>query len=429
MGGNEVRSCPLCPLLRPAVANAERPVPFGLVASRWTRRLFGGGHSEDPAARRAHDAMVAAFLDMDRRQSVAEAGVAESHELAPERNLLRQWEPIRQTCYRAAEGYLQLAHTEPDQELASTADYEQAIRRIGDATRILDEFYENNRGHLEHMSALAQTVPQLAHRVRADAHVALEALQAPERAPFAHYRSVRAAVEALEIELRSLDSARGTGALRTGAHKVEEATKVLRQALTDAPGRQSEARNTVASVTTRLNAVRTRTEGLPPAFSALLREFNAASSADLSGNAQQAEVLLERAGARLDEARRAADDARPELALDLATEVRIDLAAAEELVDSVTERLAALRAVRKNPEAKVDEVRFRLRDAQLLAVQRDLTAEWGSVLDAQLDRIDRAVDALTGVHPDYWAYVRDLDAVSDFIAGVVDRMRGRADGQ
>lgn len=373
--------------------------------------------------------MVAAFLDMDRRQSVAEAGVAESHELAPERNLLRQWEPIRQTCYRAAERYLQLAHTEPDQELASTADYEQAIRRIGDATRILDEFYENNRGHLEHMSALAQTVPQLAHRVRADAHVALEALQAPERAPFAHYRSVRAAVEALEIELRSLDSARGTGALRTGAHKVEEATKVLRQALTDAPGRQSEARNTVASVTTRLNAVRTRTEGLPPAFSALLREFNAASSADLSGNAQQAEVLLERAGARLDEARRAADDARPELALDLATEVRIDLAAAEELVDSVTERLAALRAVRKNPEAKVDEVRFRLRDAQLLAVQRDLTAEWGSVLDAQLDRIDRAVDALTGVHPDYWAYVRDLDAVSDFIAGVVDRMRGRADGQ
>ena len=373
--------------------------------------------------------MVAAFLDMDRRQSVAEAGVADSHELAPERNLRRQWEPIRQSCYRAAEEYLQLAHTEPDQELASTADYEHVIRRIGDATRILDEFYENNRGHLEHVSALAQTVPQLAHRVRAEARVALESLQAPERTAFAHYRSVGIATEALENALRSLDSARGTSALRAGAHAVEEATSTLRQALTDAPGRQNEARNTVASVTTRMNAVRTRAEGLPPAYSSLLREFNAASSADLSDNARQAEALLERADARLDEARRAADDARPELALDLATEVRVDLAAAEELVDAVTGRLATLRAVRKNPEAKVDEVRFRLRDAQLLAVQRDLTAEWGSVLDAQLDRIDRAVDSLIGVHPDYWAYVRDLDAVSDFIATVVERMRGRANGR
>ncbi|MFD6856369.1 hypothetical protein ACFWCF_03340 [Rhodococcus sp. NPDC060090] len=371
--------------------------------------------------------MVAAFLDMDRRQSVAEAGVAESHEIAPERNLLRQWEPIRQTCYRAAEGYLQLAHTDPDQALAPAAAYDQVTRQISDATRILDEFYENNRGHLEHATALAQTAPQLAHRVRADAQVALEALQAPERMSFAHYPSVRTAADQIGAALRALDSARGTGAVRSAAHQVEEATKALRQALSEAPGRQAEARNTVASVTTRSSAVRTRASGLPPAYSALLREFNAASSADLSGNEQQAHALLERAEARLDEARRAAADARPELALDLANEVRAELAAAEDLVDAVTGRLATLRAVRENPRAKVDEVRFRLRDAQLLAVQRDLAAEWGSVLDAQLDRIDRAVDALTGVHPDYWAYVRDLDAVSDFIAGVVERMRGRTD--
>jgi len=107
--------------------------------------------------------------------------------------------------------------------------------------------------------------------------------------------------------------------------------------------------------------------------------------------------------------------------------VRGELSVAEDLVDAVTGRLATLRAIRENPQAKVDEVRFRLRDAQHLAVQRGLTAEWGSVLDAQLDRIDRAVDALTGVHPDYWAYARDLDAVADFIAGVVARMRGRTE--
>jgi hypothetical protein len=51
--------------------------------------------------------------------------------------------------------------------------------------------------------------------------------------------------------------------------------------------------------------------------------------------------------------------------------------------------------------------------------------EWGSVLDAQLERIDRIAGTLTGRHPDYWAYVAQLDAVSAFIAEVVQKMRGR----
>lgn len=368
---------------------------------------------------------MSAFLDMDTRQSIVETGVTASHELAPERDLLRAWEPIRQMCYGAAEEYLQLAHTEPDRNLAPAAEYEQVIRRIADATRTLDEFYGNHRGHLEHVTALAQTVPQLAHRVRADAHVALEATHAPANAAFAHYPSVRGATAALEHALRSLDATVRAGAVRVAAHQVEEATSALREALSAAPARQAEARNTLASVTTRLGAARTRSEGLAPAFSALLREFNAASSADLSGNERKAAQLLEHAERELDVARAALAEGRPEEALEQAGAVRAELARAEVLVDAVTDRLATLRAVRENPEAKVREVRFRLRDAQHLAVQRGLTAEWGSVLDAQLSRIDRAVEALTGVHPDYWAYTTDLDAVSTFITGVVNRMRGR----
>jgi hypothetical protein len=58
-------------------------------------------------------------------------------------------------------------------------------------------------------------------------------------------------------------------------------------------------------------------------------------------------------------------------------------------------------------------------------MQRELVAEWGSVLDAQVDRIDRACAALEGVHPDYWTYMSDLEAIDRFIIGVVDRMRGR----
>ncbi|MFF3180374.1 hypothetical protein ACFYVD_11070 [Rhodococcus pyridinivorans] len=371
--------------------------------------------------------MVAAFLDMDKRQSVIEAGVAASYELEPERHLLRQWDPIRQACYRAGETYLELAVTDPEQPLAPAPAYEQALRQITEATRTLDEFFGNNRGHLEHMTTVANTVPELAHRMRTEARNTLAATQTPDFVSFSNYPSVRSATETLEKALNSLDAANSVGATRTAALRVEEATTALLDALAAAPGRRDEAVRTLASVTTRIGAVRTRAEGLAPAFSALLREFNAASSADLSGNEKQAAELLARAEDQLGRARAAAKDGRPEEALELVAAIRAELSRAEELVDAVTARLATLRSVRQNPGAKVDEVRFRLRDAQHLAVQRGLTAEWGSVLDSQLSRIDRAVDALTGVHPDYWAYVRDLDAVSTFIAGVVDRMRGRTE--
>lgn len=371
--------------------------------------------------------MVAAFLDMDHRQSVAEAGVAASHEIEPERRLLRTWDPIRQTCYSAGETYLRLAVTEPDAPLAPAATYEQATRQIIDAARTLDEFYENNRAHLEHMTALANAVPQRVHRARTDAIDALATMLSAENTEFADYPSVRSAAHTVDTAIHTLDAATGMGAQRTAAQHLEEATQELRTALADAPRRADEAARAVSSVTTRLSAVRTRAESLPPAFSALLREFNAKSSADLAGNERAAADLLERAERELGPARDALKQGRPEEALAQVAQVRTELTRAEELVDAVTGRLAALRAVRENPNAKVEEVRFRLRDAQHLAVQRGLTAEWGSVLDSQLGRIDRAVEALSGVHPDYWAYVQDLDAVSSFIAGVVDRMRGRND--
>ena len=105
------------------------------------------------------------------------------------------------------------------------------------------------------------------------------------------------------------------------------------------------------------------------------------------------------------------------------TQARQHLSDAEQLVDAVTDRVRLLRAVKADPKETENKVRFKLRDAQQLAINRGLVAEWGSVLDAQLARIDRAGSALTGAHPDYWSYLQDLDAISDFIAGVIERMR------
>jgi hypothetical protein len=82
--------------------------------------------------------------------------------------------------------------------------------------------------------------------------------------------------------------------------------------------------------------------------------------------------------------------------------------------------------VQKDPSAAAGKVRFQVRDAQLLAVNLGLVEQWGSVLDAQVLRVDRAVATLTGRHPDYWGYLVDLRAISDFVTGVVNKMKDEA---
>jgi hypothetical protein len=205
--------------------------------------------------------------------------------------------------------------------------------------------------------------------------------------------------------------------------RVDAAVKTLERALGEAPGREQAAAAAINSVTTRIGATHSRAEKAGPAYSALLREFNAASSADLTNNEKQAMALIGQAEAELARALNAISVHNPELALESTTSARTLLAEAEHDVDAVTNRLSMLRDVRANPAEREKAVRFRLRDAQMLAVGRGLTAEWGSVLDAQIDRIDRIAGALTGRHPDYWAYVTELDAVAAFIAGAVDKIR------
>ena len=63
--------------------------------------------------------------------------------------------------------------------------------------------------------------------------------------------------------------------------------------------------------------------------------------------------------------------------------------------------------------------------AQLLAVQKQQVHRWGSVLDAQHARVERAIADLERVHPDYWQYLQTLADIDRVIADAVDRMRGR----
>lgn len=377
--------------------------------------------------------MTAAFLDMDRRQTIAEAGVQASAQMYPDKRMAHGWEAIRAGCYAASGNYLELsgrleqAKATGEIPPALRAAVEPAVRKLTAAAESIDRFYRADQAHFEQATALLATVPQLADQTAAAADGALrDALGAGS---FADYPSVRTAMTTLDSAVTALDVAKAAGKpaqIRPAAVAVETATKALRAALAEAPGRASAAHTALASANTRLSAARTRVERIGPAYSALLREFSAASSADLTGNERQASAAIELAATDLAAAKAALAEAKPEEALERTNSARTHLAAAERSVDAVTDRVALLRAVRADPEQKEKAVRFRLRDAQMLAVGRGLVGEWGSVLDAQVERIDRVAATLAQRHPDYWAYVTGLDAISDFIAGAVDKMRKQA---
>ncbi|WP_324192163.1 hypothetical protein [Nocardia puris] len=376
--------------------------------------------------------LAEAFLDMDRRQSAADAAVHAAEQVFADPRYAAAWEPVRARCYAAAGAYLSLIEELETGQREGTAPpqgqtrADAVTRQLLDAARAVDEFYQADRSQLEHAVSVLRTVPQLAQRVLA---AAAEERGRVVGSEYAGYPSVRRAAAAVDEAMLTLESAgpdTPAGAVREAANRLETVRRELSDALAQAPSRRAAAQTAIASVRTRVDAVRHRAERVSEAYSALLREFNAASSADLANNERDSQRAIDAAADALARARAASGENNPELALELTSTARGNLAEAEQRIEAVTGRLALLRSVRADPQEKAKAVRFRLRDAQMLAVSRGLVAEWGSVLDAQAERIERITETLSGRHPDYWAYVTELDAVTEFIAGVVDRMRKHA---
>lgn len=366
---------------------------------------------------------------MDKRQSIASSGVDAVRSLHPDRSLADEWATTEKACFDAGAAYL--AAVEQFDGIATAraqAAFQNAAHGLGEAAQAVDRFYSRHRSELEQARSALAATPRLAQDAKSLAEKAQLAVAEADPA-FVDYPSVRAAWRGVDDAVSTLDSATAAGdalGARAAAARVREAATELDEAIAAAPARAQEARSALASVRTRVEAVNTRFDRLAPAFSALLREFNAASSADLSGNERLAARHIEQAQEDLSAARASSGSGSPEEALDYIAQARAHLADAERLVDAVTDRVDLLREVKADPTRKEHSVRFTLRDAQQLAINRGLVAEWGSVLDAQLARIDRAHAALTGTHPDYWSYIQDLDSISRFITGVIDRMRGSA---
>lgn len=384
--------------------------------------------------------LTSSFLEMETKQAAAEVAVQTSTLLYPEGHLARQWEPVKSACYAATEAYLGAMSASGDGMNVGAdrfggpfgqpgaAAFDHTRHMLMTALTEIDRFTTRHRAGLESASRAATTIVAQTEQAKSLTMQARQKLATADPR-FAAYPSVAGRAGELDDAFRDLATAADSHQLALMAEasaQVLATIAAIDEALAGAPQREEQARRGISSVMTRLDAARTRAEAMRPAMSALLREFHQNSSAGLNHNEGKAAEHFGRAASLIDEAKVAQREQRPEDALELVSQVRTQLAEADKLVDEVADRLALLRDLRRDPTASEKDVRFKLRDAQRLAVSRGLVGEWGSVLDAQVGRIDRTVGELRGRHPDYWAYHLALQEVSSYIAEVVARMRKQA---
>ena len=335
------------------------------------------GHLNPQGAPPAHPppALTDAFMAMDDALSRAQAQVRTYYAATGDHSLdPSSWDAVLTQCEAATTTYLAITapETHPNQ-INSLIEY--GTRLVAQATTAIENF-------LAHWGNLLEDAANMLARRAAEAQRAQEV----------------AAAEARRAQ--------------------EEAARRAREL----PG---EAQKALSSIATRISATRARLAGVAPALSTMLREFPAASSADLVGNEDAAAERIAKAADYFGQARSAQHQGDAETAVALAKQIRAELTEAEALIDAVPKRLQMLHELRDDPKKHAKKVRFALHDAQMYAVDRGLTAQWASALDAQLVRIETLEASLSTAHPDYWAYATGLDQVADFIASIVTRMRGR----
>ncbi|MGK5554363.1 molecular chaperone DnaJ [Actinomadura kijaniata] len=396
------------------------------------------------AAVAARDAAAETFYEMDRAQKFVRGRVTLFADLdaAAAEPARREMDRLDEAANAASVEYIGLldAHPldDPDRPPHAHESARRALLGVADRMRRitgdLNRFAERLAPQMARLeAALDQLPPRLA--AAREAVAAAEAAVAEARAagmdaadPEAELERARAALAVLSSQ--GLGGLGLNGALEQ-AEEVRRAADRAREAAAELPQLAQKTRNSLASVRTRADAVAGRVSSVRDAMKTLLRDYSQACWQDLKGAPEAIEAGVERARERLNEA--SAHIARTEwkqaqLAL---TAARTELNAADRRASRVTGRVTELRAVREDPDGPAEAARFAIRDAQRLAVIQPGGAapHHARALDALVERLDRAPRRLTGPHPDYWAYLQELEAIRTAAGDVVTRIRSERAAQ
>jgi len=403
-------------------------------ARSWWRR----GDNQRAEAQAAKDAAAEAFYELDTAQRDLEISIETISAVddTPEaRRALAGFRALGERIDQASSAYIATvdAHDLDRDEL----DHAAAGRAVTQLNRAKDDLVnvrtelERYRTSLAPLLGRAETqLAQLAparERAKASLLAASQALDAV-RATGLKADDLAARLATLGPELTKLNE----GANKHGVKEtVQRADRMRREAeavkaeAERLPELAREIDQRLVSLRTRVQALGTRAEGVAPVLSELRRGFSLACWQDLQSVPDQAAEAVRQAETALAEARRARTEQRwADASARLAT-VRTLMDDVDGAVGAAGERLRKLKEVRQDPKGEVEKTRFVIRDAQRLAMQGRATPEprHARPLDEAVARLDRALAALEGRHPDYWAFLTETAAVRETANRVVSNIR------
>ena len=440
-GSSAVRDVFVLMLLPVPLLAASLPAAFAVGG---TRRWFGGrGESQRAEAQAAKDAAASAFYELDTAQrdlriSIETITAVDSSPAA--RKAVDDFAALGRRIDEASHTYItavdahDLDRDDLEHSVASRARAELTTAK-DELVRVkaeLDRFAQGLGpllGSAETQLARLAPAVERARQALLGASNALDAV----RASGLRADDLAARLAALAPELTKLNQ----GAGRHGVPEtLQRADRVLRDAeavraeADKLPERAAEIDHRLVSLRTRAQALTTRSGQVEPVLSELRRRFTAACWQDLQHVPELAAENVEQAEAKLEEARAAREEQRWPDATALLSTARALLNTTDEAVSAAGDRLRQLNAVQKDPEQEIDRTRFAIRDAQRLAMAGRNTPDprHARPLDEAVARLERAVTALEGRHPDYWHFLTETEEVRATVGRVVTQIREERGG-
>ncbi|MCX5263226.1 hypothetical protein [Streptomyces sp. NBC_00199] len=420
----------------PLAAALALPAAF---AGGGTRRWFGGRSEEQRAeAQAAKDAAAAAFYELDSAQRdlrISIETIKAVDDSPAARRAVSDFEAVGRRIDEASHQYIEAvdAHDldRDDLEASAAAQASRQLTRakeeLGRVKQELDRFAAG----LGPLLGKAETqLARLAPAVERARQALLAASGALDAARGSGLRAddLAARLAALAPELTMLNQGAGRHGLPQTLERAERVAREAEAVRAEAgrlPERAAEIDHRLVSLRTRAQALTTRSGQVDPVLSELRRRFTAACWQDLQHVPDQAGENVRQAEAKLAEAQTARDAQRWPDATALLSTVRALLNTTDEAVSAAGDRLSRLNAVQKDPQAEIDRTRFAIRDAQRLAMAGRNTPDprHARPLDESVARLERAIAALEGRHPDYWHFLTETEAVRRAVAGTVARIR------
>lgn len=404
-------------------------------ARSWWRR---GDDNHRAEAQAAKDAASQAFYELDTAQRDLEISIETISAVddSPEaRRALAGFRALGERIDQVSAAYINTvdAHDLDRDELDSGT----AARARTELTKAKDEL-DRAKTELERFSSglaplLGKAETQLARlapaveRAKQSLLAATNALDGV-RAAGLKADGLAARLAALAPELTKLNEGAGKHGVQETVQRADDVRRKAEAVRTEAerlPEQAREMDKRLVSLRTRVQALGTRAEGVDPVLSELRRRFSLACWQDLQQVPERAAQAVRQADTALAEARKARDEQRWADATSRLATVRALMDDVEGAVSAAGDRLRQLNEVSKDPKGEVEKTRFAIRDAQRLAMQGRATPEprHARPLDDAVARLDRAVAALEGRHPDYWAFLTETAAVRETANRVVSNIR------